>query len=138
MSEEPETANNDDDESEVLDEDFLLRRIPLTPNFIKPDGSITSMAFKPSPKDLNGLSVNLKAKSSYDETVLDKEKYTVVQVKAKFPREKELTIVPDPCPPEEPENEAHALIKGLIRGDKASNKKAKFISRNASLLEDDD
>ncbi len=132
MSEEQETAEPNIDD--VSGDEFLLRRIPHnteTAIYIKEDGSVSSLSFQPSPKDAeNGLSVNIKSKSSFEKTVLDKERYSVIQIQVENVTSiGELEVKADPCPPEDTENDAHALILGLDR-----TRKSKKIQRKLAKL----
>ena len=111
----------------IEDTDKLLRRIPFTnPSYIKPDGSITSLAFKPKKGD-DGLSVNIARRTTYEASVLDRSRFRLYGVQAAFPRGLGLECVTDPLP----ENPAHALIKGNIT-DAVSRK----LSHHAELFPD--
>lgn len=92
----------------VDDTDKLLRRVPFTnPSYIKPDGSITSLAFKLK-KHENGLSVDIERRTTYDRSVLDRTRFRLYRLEAAFPRSLGLECLHDPLP----DNEAHALITG--------------------------
>jgi len=96
----------------ILDSDFLLRRIPLSnPHFIKPDGSITSGAFKLNRTSTNdGLSVDLLKISDYDTSINDPAKYQLVAIPVSLLADFNLECVHSPTS----ENHAHCLIKGNI------------------------
>lgn len=92
----------------IRNEDNLLRRIPFRdPNYIKPDGSITSFAFKPR-RGEEGLSVNIERLTDYRSSILDPERFKLFFVLAGFIRELGLYCVHSPVKG----NPAHALIKG--------------------------
>ncbi len=111
---------------EILDEDYLLRRIPVdNPNYIKPDGNITSFAFKPK-KGLDEISVNLKKLTSYRDSVLDDAKFKLVQLTAVVVRQNNLDCNHSP----EPDNYSHSSIKGNF-----INSASKNMARNSVLLE---
>jgi hypothetical protein len=112
--------------------DLLLRRFPITnPDFYKViDGKIepTSAAFKTKPHE-NGLSVNLK-KITGDIRVFQKDPDTfkVAEFDAAIPLDEGFECEHDPCPPEEPTNYGHSLIKGNTK------KIAKKISKKCTVL----
>jgi len=111
---------------EIVDEDYLLRRIPVdNPNYLKPDGNITSYAFKPK-KGLDEISVNLKKLTSYRDSVLDDAKFKLVQLTAKAVRQNNLDCIHSP----EPDNYSHSSIKGNF-----SNSACKNMARNSVFLE---
>jgi len=94
----------------ITDKDFLYRRIPLKPFFWKEINGKkvpSSFAFKTKP-DEDGLSVNIAALTSVDETILDVEKFGVAEFSARIPLETGYKCIYDP----QPENKAHALIEG--------------------------
>lgn len=94
---------------EILDEDLLLRRIPKdNPNYVKPDGTISSYSFKPARKDLNEISVNIRRLTNYKDSVIDESKFTLVQLLARIPRENGLNCVHSP----ENSNYSHASVSG--------------------------
>lgn len=110
---------------ELEDDDELLRRVLfLNPDFVRPDGSLTSAAFKIS-KNEDGLSVNVKRLTTYDAAVLDSQKYRLYAVTLSFVRSLELDCVPDPLP----DNPANALIKGEALKDKT---KIRLLAAEAS------
>ncbi len=94
---------------EILDEDFLLRRIPKdNPNYVKPDGTISSYSFKPRGKAVNEISVNIKHLTNYKDSIIDESKFILVQLLAGIPRENGLICVHSP----EASNYSHASVAG--------------------------
>ena len=92
----------------IHDEDALLRRAPHTdPNFIKPDGTVSSFAFTPR-KGEDVLSVNIERCTTYEATILDRTRYRLFALLAAEPRSLGLECRHDP----KPDNYAHALITG--------------------------
>jgi hypothetical protein len=112
----------------ILNEDFLLRRVPsVDPRYIKEDNSISSFAFSKK-KDEDGLSVNLERLTTYDASILDRNRFRLYRLKAEFVRSLEgLEIEHDP----QPDNESHSLITGNITKSKASamSKEARLVSQ---------
>ena len=98
---------------EILNEDNLLRRIPThIPNYIKPDGTISSIAFAKK-REEDGLSVDLERLSSYEKATLGDRRYRLLRINAGVIRNginDGLDVVHNPLP----ENEAHSLITGNI------------------------
>lgn len=95
---------------EINDNDRLLRRVIFTdPNYVKPDGSISSFAFTLR-RDENGLSVDIERLTSYERAIQDRTKYRLYALKAEIPRNLGLECIHDPVEG----NDAHALIKGKI------------------------
>jgi len=111
-------------ESKTLDPSELLwRRVPFTdPKYVKPDGSISSLAFMPRKTD-DGLSVDRKKLAQASTSILDEKRYRLYEIDVAFVHSLgELQCVSDPLP----DNPAHALIKG-----KMSKGKARQLSRHA-------
>lgn len=98
---------------EITPEDKLLRRVVYPyPHLIKPDGKLSSLAFKPrSGVDKDGLSVDLERLTTFDTAIVDRSKYRLYSLSAKVPFGLGLECVHDPIP----ENYAHALIKGISK-----------------------
>lgn len=111
---------------DIADADNLLRRIPThIPSYIKPDGTISSMAFSKK-RDADGLSVDLERLSSYEKATLGDRRYRLLRINAGVIRNEindGLDVVHDP----QPENEAHSLITGNI-----SEGKKKQLLKNAT------
>lgn len=94
----------------IREDDRLLRRVMfLNPSFIKPDGTPASSSFSLK-KGENGLSVDLERLTSHEDSILDRSKYRLFMLTAKFTSSLSLTNEHDP----QPGNYAHALIKGNI------------------------
>jgi hypothetical protein len=92
----------------ITTEDGLLRRIVIHPDYIKPDQTITSFAFKPRKVDVDGLSVDLERLTTPEDAILDRTKFRLARLKASIPLSLGLACVHDPkadCP-------AHSLIQG--------------------------
>ena len=65
----------------IDNKDFLLRRIPISPSYIKPDGTITSFAFSLR-KGEDGISINTERLANYDTSIQDKTKYRLARINA--------------------------------------------------------
>ena len=92
----------------IHDADSLLRRAPYTdPNYIKPDGSLSSFAFTPK-RGEDGLSVNIERLTTYEKSLQDHNRFRLYSIMALEPRRLGLTCRYDPLP----DNNAHALIVG--------------------------
>jgi hypothetical protein len=114
----------------IKNEDFLLRRIPINPSYIKPDGSITSFAFSLK-KDENGISTDLERLTTHDISISDKTKFRLAKISAGFIRNEVndgIDCKHDPIP----DNYAHALIVSL--SGKISDSKSRRMSRNAVIV----
>ena len=99
---------------QIFDEDNVLRRVPtFLPNYIKPDGSISSLAFRLR-KGENGLSVDLERLSSFSKATMGKSSdFRLLQLNVGEIRKDindGLDVVHDPLK----DNEAHSLITGNI------------------------
>jgi hypothetical protein len=113
----------------IQDEDRLLRRVPHTdPNYIKPDGTLSSFAFSLK-KNEEGLSVNIERLTTYEATILDKSRFRLYVLSASEPRSLGLDCLHDP----KPENDAHALITGSIT--KSISRQLAAKARRASYPE---
>ena len=113
----------------IGNEDFLLRRIPISPSYIKPDGSITSFAFSLR-KGEDGISTDLERLTNYDISILDKTKYRLAKKNAGFIRNEindGLDCVHNPIP----ENYAHSLI--TFSTGKISDSKSRTMAKNAII-----
>ncbi len=97
----------------ITDADNLLRRIPThIPSYIKPNGSISSMAFAKK-RDEDGLSVDLERLSSYEKATLADKRYRLLRINVGIIRNDindGLEVMHNPLP----DNEAHSLITGNI------------------------
>lgn len=116
---------------QILDEDYVLRRIPtFLPNYIKPDGSISTLAFRLK-KDEDGLSVNLKRLSTFKQATLGKSDFRLLQVnvgKIRNDINDDLNVIHDPLE----NNIAHSLITGNI----TKGKQKQLIKHSKELSED--
>lgn len=114
----------------IENEDFLLRRIPISPSYIKPDGSITSFAFSLR-KGEDGISTDLERLTNYDISIQDKTKYRLAKINAGFIRNEindGLDCIHSPLP----ENYAHSLI--ISQTDKISDSKSRIMARTVVIV----
>lgn len=97
----------------IYDEDFVLRRVPtFLPNYVKPDGTISSFAFRLRTGE-NGLSVDVEKFSSFEKATLRRKDFRLLKLNVGQIRNEVnegLDVIHDPLP----DNEAHALITGDI------------------------
>ena len=92
----------------IADEDHLLRRVPFrNPSYIKPDGRVTSFAFKPK-REEDGLSVDIERLTDFKASILNPEYFQLYFIIAGFVSELGLDCVHSPLE----DNYAHALIVG--------------------------
>jgi len=104
-------------EREVIGaEDILLRRVPyLDPNYVKHDGTASSFAFSLRKRNgikEEGLSVDVERMTTYARSILRAADFRLYALVTGSVRELNLSVCHDPCPKEDPENPAHALISG--------------------------
>jgi hypothetical protein len=97
----------------ILDEDFVLRRIPtFLPSYIKPDGTISSRAYQKK-RDEDGVSVDLERLSSYEKAILGDRRFRLLKINVEVIRKDindGLDVVHNP----QQDNDAHCLITGNI------------------------
>ena len=108
---------------EIWDENELFRRVPAAnPNYLREDGSPTSLAFLPK-KDTKGLSVDVAQLTTPEKSIINKRSFQLFQITAGEVRniDQQCDCIHDPLP----ENYAHALITGLNR------KRSKKLSKKA-------
>ena len=111
-------------------EDFLLRRIPVSPSYIKPDGSITSFAFSLR-KGEDGISTDLERLSNPGISALDRTRFRLARINAGFIRNEindGLDCIHNPLP----ENYVHSLITSQTG--KISDSKSRAMARNAIVV----
>lgn len=114
---------------DILDDDYLLRRIPRNnPDYIKEDGTICSYAFKPPGKNINEISVNIKRLTTYNDTVINKDDFCLAQIQASVVRNNNLTCVHKP----EEDNYSHASITGEFK-----NSVCKNLARSSEIIKED-
>lgn len=95
----------------IGNDDFLLRRYPIGhPSYVRDDGSVSSYAYNPSPRDTDGLSVNLEKLTTLKDTVQDSKAFGLLRIQAEKVRAAELDCVHHPVEG----NYAHSLITGKI------------------------
>lgn len=92
----------------IRPDDGLLRRITVAPNFIKPDNTITSFAFKPRKTDVDGLSVDLERLTTHENAIQDRRKFRLARFVAQVPFSLGLSCIHSPSDTDQ----AHALIQG--------------------------
>ncbi len=115
---------------QIGNDDFLLRRIPISPSYIKPDGSISSFAFSLK-KGEDGISTDLERLADKNKTVLDRTKFRLAKINAGFIRNDindGLDCIHNPLP----ENYAHSLITS--RTGKISDSKSRAMARNTEVI----
>lgn len=96
--------------ADIQDEDWLLRRVFFTdPNYVKDDGTVTSLAFKPRGGE-SGLSVDIERLTTYEKSIQDRSRFRLFHLQASVPRQIGLDVIHDRLP----DNPAHALITGQI------------------------
>ncbi len=114
----------------IRDTDNLLRRVKFThPDHIKPDGSVSSFAFKL--RNINsvkekGLSADIERLTTYEKSIADHFSFRLYKVHVEYVRGIGLDCVHVP----EEGNDAHALIVGNINT-KASENLARHAKRIA-------
>ncbi|MBK8502171.1 MAG: hypothetical protein IPL46_08165 [Saprospiraceae bacterium] len=117
---------------QIADDDSVLRRVPTSlPNYVKPDGTITRMAFNPK-TGAKGLSVNLERLSSAKETSLGFRGFRILRVKVDSIRNEindGLDVKHEPVQ----DNEAHCLIIGNITKGKAGD----LLRASSEVLEEE-
>lgn len=115
---------------QIGNEDFLLRRIPISPSYIKPDGSITSFAFSLR-KDENGISTDLESLVDPNISVLDRTRFCLARINAGIIRNQindGLDCEHNPLP----ENYAHSLI--ISNTGKISDSKSRAMAKAAVII----
>ena len=114
----------------IYNEDFLLRRIPISPSYIKPDGTITSFGFSLR-KGEDGISTDLERLANYDSSIQDKTKYRLAKINAGIIRNDindGLDCIHNPLP----NNYAHSLITSQTG--KISDSKSRAMARSAIVV----
>lgn len=101
----------------ISDDDFVLRRVPtFLPNYIKSDGTVSSLAFSKK-RDEDGLSVDLESLTTPEKTIIDRFKFRLRRINVGIVRNvinDGLDVIHDPVEG----NSAHSLITGNITGSK--------------------
>ena len=101
----------------ITDEDFVFRRIPThLPNYIKLDGTISSLAYQKK-RDEVGVSADLERLSSYEKATLGDKRYRLLKINVGVIRNTindGMNVIHDP----QPNNDSHSLITGNISGGK--------------------
>ena len=110
---------------EINREDFLLRRLPIQPQYFRDDNSISSLAFKPRKVDVDGLSVDLERLTTHAEAILDRTRFRLCRVQASVPFDLGLECIHSP----KPEEPAHSLVRGNF-----STQVRRTLSNSAVLL----
>lgn len=115
---------------QIGNDDFLLRRIPISPSYIKPDGSITSFAFSLK-KGEDGISTDLERLADKGKSVLDRTRFSLAKINAGFIRNDindGLDCIHNPTP----ENYAHSLITS--ESVKIPGSKSRSMASNAMIV----
>ena len=86
---------------------------PPTKNYLNPDGSATSRAYKLREKDMGLLSVDVKELTTPELAVKDIKKFVLFEIPVSSVEKFDLISIHDPLP----ENIAHAYIEGLEEED---------------------
>ncbi|QQS28037.1 MAG: hypothetical protein IPM47_14310 [Sphingobacteriales bacterium] len=98
---------------QIYDEDNVLRRVPtFLPNYVKPDGAISSLAFRLRNGE-NGLSVDLERLSSFSKATLGRSDFRLLKLNVGQIRNyinDGLDVISDPLE----DNNAHSLITGNL------------------------
>ncbi len=115
---------------QIGNEDFLLRRIPISPSYIKPDGSITKYAFSLK-KDGDGISVDLEKLANPEVSILDRTRFRLARINAGYIRN-EINNGLDCIHNPRPENYAHSLITS--QSGKITDSKSRAMARNAAIV----
>jgi len=116
---------------QISDKDNVLRRVPINPSYIKPDGTINSYSFRKR-KGEDGLSVNLEKLTSFKETTLGTSNFRVLKVNVgviRYTINDGLDVIHDPLP----NNTAHSLITGNI----SKSKQKKLIKNSTEIKEEE-
>ncbi len=115
---------------QIGNDDFLLRRIPISPSYFKPDGSISKFAFSLK-KSEDGISTDLERLADKDKSVLDRTRFRLAKINAGFIRNDindGLDCMHNPLP----ENYAHSLITST--SGKISDSKSRKMAGNATVV----
>ena len=103
----------------IFDDDFFLRRVPtFLPSHVKPDGTISRAAFKPSKIDSDGLSGNLERLSSFQNATLNDSRFRLLKINVGIIRKQindGLDVTHNPVVI----NHAHCLLIGKITDGKS-------------------
>jgi len=102
----------------IASADVLLRRVPyLDPNYVKHDGTASSYAFslrKRNGVKEEGLSVDTERLTTYERAILKASDFRLFALLTNTVRDLKLSVCHDPCPKEDPDNQAHTLISGTV------------------------
>lgn len=103
----------------IYDEDFFLRRVPIfLPSHVKPDGTISRAAFKPSKIDSDGLSGDVERFSSFENATLNDARFRLLKLNVGIIR-KEINDGLDVTHNPVLDNYAHCLLIGKITDGKS-------------------
>jgi len=99
-------------------EEWLYRTAYRTPekNYMNPDGSVSSRAFKLREKDHGELSVYVKSMTTPEIAIKDKSRFALVELKNQGVLELDLYSYYDPVEG----NPAHAVIIGMTMEDEVT------------------
>lgn len=107
----------------VSDGDLLYRR--LAPGWIKPDGSVASVAFMSNGKPDNEISVDLARLTTAQNALSGKPQFGLGQIVARVPRTLGFEVFHDP----QLDNYAHSLVTG-----ENSKPKCKNLAEQTAVL----
>ncbi len=114
----------------IGNEDFLLRRIPISPSHIKPDGSISRAAFSLR-KGEDGISTDLERLANPELSILDRTRFRLAKISVeiiKIEINEGLNCIHNPLP----ENYAHSLITSDTG--KIADSKSRAMATSASFV----
>lgn len=113
----------------INDTDNVLRRVPVHPSYIKPDGTFSSYVFRLRSGE-RGISVDVERLSSFQKATLGRSDFKLLSVNVGTIRNQindGLDVVYDPLP----ENDAHALITGVT----GKTKQKALVKHSTEVLE---
>jgi len=114
----------------IGNEDFLLRRIPISPSYVKPDGSISSFAFSLR-KGEDGISTDLERLANPEVSVQNKTRFRLARINVGYIRNElndGLDCIHNPIP----DNYAHSLITSNTG--KITDSKSRAMARAAQFV----
>jgi hypothetical protein len=114
---------------DIADSDFVLRRVPTyLPNYVKPDGTITSRAYQKKRED-DGISVDMERLSTLEKAILGDKRYRLLRINVgiiRHPINDGLDVVHSPIA----DNDAHSLITGHI----TESKQKQLLKNSAEVI----
>lgn len=114
---------------QISDVDNIFRRVPTDrPNYIKPDGTITSLAFS-TKRGEDGLSVDLERLTTPQNTIQDRTRFRLRRIYVGIVKNEindGLDVIHNPVQG----NIAHSLITGNITG----SKQKQLVKHSADIV----